>query len=105
MNSENDYVQLLKEQFQIEYKKKDRSGIYGLTQRLLTFNSNKIEGSTLTEDQTASLFDTGYISIDETAIRAKDVEEATGHFAMFNYMLDTIEQPLSQELIKQFHFK
>lgn len=47
----------LLERFQIEGSAVIRSGIYGLTQRLLAYNSNKIEGSTLTEEQTASLFD------------------------------------------------
>ena len=54
-----EFIQFLLERFQIEWKRRDRSGIYGLTQRLLAYNSNKIEGSTLTEEQTASLFDTG----------------------------------------------
>ena len=44
------------ERFKIEHNKRDRSGIYATTQRLLAYNSNKIEGSTLTEEQTASLF-------------------------------------------------
>ncbi len=42
----------------IEQKKNDRSGIYAKTQREMAYNSNKIEGSTLTPEQTASLFDT-----------------------------------------------
>lgn len=45
----------------IERKKFDRSGIYAFTQRLLAYNSNKIEGSTLTEEQTAALFDNGML--------------------------------------------
>ena len=49
-----EFIQFLLERFQIEWKRRDRSGIYGLTQRLLAYNSNKIEGSTLTEEQTAS---------------------------------------------------
>ena len=45
----------LKERLRIEFEKQDRSGIYGYTQRNLAYNSNKIEGSTLTEKQTANL--------------------------------------------------
>lgn len=102
--SEEAFVELLIERFHIENEKKDRSGIYGLTQRMMTYNSNKIEGSTLTEDQTASLFDTGVITPTNEIIRTKDIEEANGHFAMFNHMLKTLEQPLSEKLIKEFHY-
>ena len=100
-----EFIQFLLERFQIEWKRRDRSGIYGLTQRLLAYNSNKIEGSTLTEEQTASLFDTGTLPKSDDYYRAKDVEEMNGHFLMFNKMLETIDQPLSQELIKQFHYE
>ena len=59
--------------FKIEQKKRDRSGIYGVTQRELAYNSNKIEGSTLTPEQTASLFDTGILPGTDDYYRAKDV--------------------------------
>lgn len=91
--------------FQIEKEKADRSGVYAFTQRLLAYNSNRIEGSTLTEDQTASLFDHGTLPKSDDYYRAKDVEEMNGHFLMFNKMLETLEQPLSQELIKRFHYE
>lgn len=100
-----EFIQFLLERFQIEWKKRDRSGIYGFTQRLMAYNSNKIEGSTLTEEQTASLFDTGTLPKSDDYYRAKDVEEMNGHFLMFNKMLETLEQPLSQELVKQFHYE
>ena len=99
------FIQYLLERFKIEHKKRDRSGIYGLTQRLMAYNSNKIEGSTLTEDQTASLFDTGILPKTDDYYRAKDVEEMNGHFLMFNKMLETLDQELSQDLIKQFHYE
>ena len=100
-----DFIQFLQERFQIERKKFDRSGVYGFTQRLLAYNSNKIEGSTLTEEQTASLFDSGTLPKSDDYYRAKDVEEMNGHFLMFNKMLDTLEEPLTQELIKTFHYE
>lgn len=100
-----EFIQFLLERFQIEWKKRDRSGIYGFTQRLMAYNSNKIEGSTLTEEQTASLFDTGTLPKSDDYYRAKDVEEMNGHFLMFNKMLETLEQPLSQTLVKQFHYE
>lgn len=99
------FIEYLTERFKIEQKKRDRSGIYGFTQRLMAYNSNKIEGSTLTEEQTASLFDTGTLPKSDDYYRAKDVEEMNGHFLMFNKMLDTLDSKLTQDLIKQFHYE
>lgn len=79
--------------------------MYAYTQRLLAYNSNKIEGSTLTEEQTASLFDNGTLPKSDDYYRAKDVEEMNGHFLMFNKMLDTLDEPFTQELIKRFHYE
>ena len=98
-------LNFLMERFKIEREKFDRSGVYAYTQRLLAYNSNKIEGSTLTEEQTASLFDNGTLPISDDYYRAKDVEEMNGHFLMFNKMLDTLDELLTQELIKQFHYE
>lgn len=107
MNNIDDkgFLNFLLERFKIERGKFDRSGVYGYTQRLLAYNSNKIEGSTLTEEQTASLFDNGTLPKSDDYYRAKDVEEMNGHFLMFNKMLDTLNEPLTQKLIKRFHFE
>lgn len=56
------FTERLKQRLTIEFQNQDRSGAYGFTQRSMAYNSNKIEGSTLTERQTASLFDTGTFS-------------------------------------------
>ncbi len=103
--SNKKFMNFLLERFKIEREKFDRSGVYAYTQRLLAYNSNKIEGSTLTEEQTASLFDNGTLPKSDDYYRAKDVEEMNGHFLMFNKMLDTLNEPLSEELIKQFHYE
>lgn len=99
------FLDFLLERFKIEQEKFDRSGVYAYTQRLLAYNSNKIEGNTLTEEQTASLFDNGTLPKSGDYYRAKDVEEMNGHFLMFNKMLDTLNRPLTQELIKAFHYE
>ncbi len=104
-SARKEFLDFILERFAIEREKFDRSGVYAFTQRLLAYNSNKIEGSTLTEEQTASLFDNGTLPKSDSYYRAKDVEEMNGHFLMFNKMLDTLEEPLSQELIKQFHYE
>lgn len=100
-----EFLNFLLERLKIEREKFDRSGVYAYTQRLLAYNSNKIEGSTLTEEQTASLFDNGTLPKSDDFYRAKDVEEMNGHFLMFNKMLDTLQEPLTQKLIKQFHYE
>ena len=104
-NVDNDFLDFLLERFKIEREKFDRSSVYAYTQRLLAYNSNKIEGSTLTEEQTASLFDNGTLPKSDDYYRAKDVEEMNGHFLMFNRMLDTLGELLSQDMIKQFHYE
>ena len=99
--NEDIFMKRLKERLLIEFKKQDRSGVYGYTQRSMAYNSNRIEGSTLTEKQTASMFETGTLYTDDTEVifRAKDIEEMNGHFKMFNYIMKNIEAPLDEDLI------
>lgn len=99
------YKDWLIERFMIERKRFDRSGVYAYTQITMAYNSNKIEGSTLTPEQTASLFDNGILPQNDDYYRAKDVEEMNGHFLMFNCMLDTLNEELTEELIKRFHYE
>ncbi len=89
----------------LEHLKKDRSGIYGYTQRTLAYNSNRIEGSTLTEDQTAALFEEGYLPATDEFYKSKDIEEMNGHFLMFNKMLETLGERLNEDMIKRFHYE
>ncbi len=101
-----DFVQRLKEQILEEFRRQNRKGIYAFTQKCMAYNSNKIEGSTLTSEQTASLFDTGTVfSSEEFVFRAKDVEEMTGHFKMFNEVLKNLGKPLTSDMIKSFHYQ
>lgn len=89
-----------------DFLSNNRSGLYSATQKLMAYNSNRIEGSTLTSEQTASLFDTGTLTSNGIEVyHAKDIEEMTGHFKMFNEMLKRIREPLSIELIKSYHYQ
>lgn len=99
------YMKRLKDRLQIEFKKQDRSGVYGYTQRSMAYNSNRIEGSTLTEKHTASMFETGTLYVDDPDMifRTKDIEEMNGHFKMFNYVMKCMEKPLSEDIIKNMH--
>ena len=103
--TEKQIVNVLIETFLKEHKLNDRKGVYAKTQKMMAYNSNKIEGSTLTSEQTASLFDTGTLfGVNGEIYKAKDIEEMNGHFAMFNYAIHTLDEPLSEEIIKQMHY-
>lgn len=79
--------------------------LYHKTQIDFAYNTNHIEGSTITLDETASIYDTFTIlSNTNKVINLVDVTETKNHFKLFNYMLDTLDEPLTQDMIKKFHF-
>lgn len=90
----------------IEQKKMNLSGnLYHKTQLDFAYNTNHIEGSTITPDETASIYETGTIlTSSDKVIVLKDATEVKNHFTLFKYMLDTIEEKLSEDMIKRFHF-
>lgn len=90
----------------IEQKNMNLSGsLYHKTQIDFAYNTNHIEGSTITSDETASIYDTGTIlTSSDKLIVLKDATEIKNHFTLFKYMLDTIEEQLSEDMIKKFHF-
>lgn len=105
MNFNNEkIITALLRRFKIEYNKKDYSSVYGYTQKSMTYNSNKMEGGKLTFRQLSLLFDTMSISGDGEFLRLKDIEEASGHFLMFNDMLKTFNDELTEQLIKKYHY-
>jgi Fic family protein len=88
-------------------EKNDRfkGGLYHQTQVKLAFNSNRIEGSRLSEDQTRYIFETNTIhtEVDEVA-SVDDIVETINHFACFDLMLQRANEMLSESLIKEFHY-
>ena len=79
--------------------------LYHKTQIEFAYNTNHMEGSTITKDETASIYDTGTIITDsEKVIVVKDVTETKNHFTLFKYMLQTINDDLTEDLIKKYHF-
>ena len=90
----------------IEQRKMNLSGnLYHKTQLDFAYNTNHIEGSTITPDETASIYETGTIlTSSDKVIVLKDATEVKNHFTLFKYMLDTIEEKLSEDMIKRFHF-
>ncbi len=81
-----------------------RGGIYHKIQIELTYNSNHIEGSKLTHEQTRYIFETNTIGINEFGIKVDDIIEATTHFRCIDEIIDNAKAPLSEKMIKHLHF-
>ena len=78
-------------------------GIYHRTQIDLTYNSNHIEGSRLTHEQTRYIFETNTIGITDDAINVDDIVETTNHFRCIDLIIDRAEERLSESFIKELH--
>lgn len=90
----------------IEQRKLGLTGnLYYRNQLDFAYNTNHLEGSTISADETATIYDSGTILSDgKKVIVLKDANETKNHFILFNYMIDTLDLPLSEELIKYYHF-
>ena len=90
----------------IRQKENNLSGnLYYKTQIDFAYNTNHIEGSTITPDETESIYETRTIlTSEDKVIVIKDITETKNHFTLFKYMLDTINEPLSEDMIKKYHF-
>jgi len=88
-----------------EQRDQNKGGIYHYTQIKLAYNSNRIEGSQLSENQTRYIFDTRTIFFEEgeTTANVDDIVETVNHFGCFDYMLNIAHEPLTEEHIKRFH--
>ena len=87
----------------IEKKSKLSGGIYHKIQIELTYNSNHIEGSCLTHDQTRNIFETNTIGIDKKAINVDDIIETVNHFKCIDMIIDNANKNISEKLIKNLH--
>ncbi|UPQ78462.1 Fic family protein [Flavobacterium azooxidireducens] len=89
----------LKEQKEMKLK----GGIYHRTQIDLTYNSNRIEGSQLSHEQTRYIFETNTIGITES-INIDDIIETTNHFRCIDYIIDKANTKLTEHFIKELHY-
>lgn len=80
-----------------------KGGIYHRTQIELTYNSNHIEGSRLSKDQTRYIFETNTIGITDVAVNVDDIIETTNHFRCIDFIIDSAMEPLTEDKIKQLH--
>ena len=89
----------LQEEKQIRLK----GGIYHQTQVKLAYNSNHMEGSKLTEDQTRYIYETNTIGLGKEPANIDDIIETVNHFQCFDYILDCAEDMLTENIIKKIH--
>lgn len=80
-----------------------KGGIYHRTQIDLTYNSNHIEGSRLTHEQTRFIFETNTVGIEGEVVRVDDIIETTNHFRCIDLVIDRAQERLSEGLIKELH--
>ena len=90
------------QKLKLEKDRNIKNGFYHYIQIQFAYNSNHIEGSTLTPEQTESIFDKGEIS---GKAKVDEVLETANHYKMFDYLLDTISEPLTNVLIKELHLR
>ena len=86
-----------------EKEAKLNGGIYHRTQIDLTYNSNHIEGSKLTHEQTRYIFETNTIGITDESVNVDDIVETTNHFRCIDYIIDHANDKLTESMIKELH--
>ena len=93
-------LDILREQKEMKLK----GSLYHQTQVSFAYNTNHIEGSTLTEDQTRYIFETNTILFEgDTIAKVDDILETANHFKLVDYMLDVADKKLTEKMIKEFH--
>ena len=86
-----------------EKANKQSGGIYHKTQIDLTYNSNHIEGSRLTHDQTRYIFETNTIGVEHEVLNVDDIIETANHFRCIDMIIDNAQLTLSEKFIKELH--
>lgn len=96
--ADNPLLRTLQEEKSIQMS----GGLYHELQVRMTYNSNHIEGSKLSEDQTRYIFETNTVDIGE-GIPVDDIIETVNHFRAIDYVIDVAEEPLTEQHIKELH--
>ena len=98
-----DLIKLKKELIE-QKKSKFKGNIYHFSQVNFAYNSNKIEGGKLTEDETEEIFETNsFIPKSSDAIKLDDLIEMRNHFKLFDYIIDIMDEELTKENIIEMH--
>lgn len=99
IESDNKILQMLRDEKEIHLP----GGLYHELQIRMTYNSNHIEGSKLSEDQTRLIFETNTINMGD-GIPVDDILETIHHFRAIDYCIDVAEEKLTEEIIKKLHY-
>ena len=93
-------LEVLREQKEMKLK----GNLYHNTQIIFAYNTNHMEGSKLTEDQTRHIYETNtFLAEKETITDVDDIIETSNHFKLVDYMLNEAEKELTEDMIKEFH--
>lgn len=103
LNKHVDMPKTLLDVLLAEKAAKLHGGIYHRVQIDLTYNSNHIEGSRLTHDQTRFIFETNTLGMSDGAVKVDDVVETANHFKCIDMVIDSAAHVLSEVFIKQLH--
>ena len=103
LNKHVDMPKTLLDVLRAEKAAKLHGGLYHRVQIDLTYNSNHIEGSRLTHDQTRFIFETNTIGMSDGAVKVDDVVETANHFKCIDMVIDSAAHVLSEAFIKQLH--
>ena len=103
-NKKSNEPQTLLERLKAEKASALSGGIYHKVQIELTYNSNHIEGSKLTHDQTRYIFETNTIGVENDALNIDDIIETANHFKCIDMVIDNATYRLTEKFIKELHF-
>ena len=103
INKQKGQLKTLLDILREEKSNKYFGGIYHKTQIELTYNSNHMEGSRLTHDQTRYIFETNTIGVENEVLSVDDVIETANHFRCIDRIIDNAKAVLSEKLIKELH--
>ena len=102
-NKKKEQPKTLLDILQDEKKKKYSGGIYHKTQIDMTYNSNHMEGSHLTHDQTRYIFETNTIGVENEVLNVDDIIETANHFRCIDMIIDNANLTLTEKFIKGLH--
>lgn len=92
-------LRILKEQKESKLK----GNLYHNIQIKFSYNTNRIEGSQLSEEETRHIFETNTLINNESTTNVDDIIETTNHFYLFDYMLDNVNVQINEDLLKEYH--
>lgn len=103
INKKNDMPETLIDRLREEKTSHTKGGIYHKIQIDLTYNSNHIEGSRLTHDQTRYIYETNTVGMENGTVNVDDIVETANHFRCIDMVIDNAGRELGEKFIKELH--